>query len=417
MAKEEKTFFGKVKSFFRASPENPQSNLANPSSWFIDWIGGSTSNSGVEVNQDSSLTLAAVWACNRVIAESIASIPLNVYRRTPTGKELATDHPLFYLLHNEPNEKQTSFQWRETAQTHVNLTGNAYTLIERKSNGEVVKLPYTEKQDWTVRTKNNQIYYFLNGIPVYPDDVFHLPGLSLNGLTGLSTIGYAREAIGLGLATQIFGNKFFGNGARLSGVLEHPATLSDQAYARLQNSWSNSNSGLENAHKTKILEEGMKYTQLSVSPEEAQFILTRKFNVNDICRIFRVPPHMVADLEKSAFSNIEQQSIDFVTHTIRPWAVRWEQEINRKLFKVSERGQYFAEFNLEGLLRGDAQSRAEFYNKLFQMGSISPNEIRTKENMNTYEGGDQRFVQLNMIPVEQTKDYYKTQNNNPENGN
>jgi HK97 family phage portal protein len=242
-------------------------------------------------------------------------------------------------------------------------------------------------------------------------DVLHIPGLGFDGLVGYSPIAMAKNAIGLAIATEEYGSKFFANGAAPSGVLEHPGTIKDPS--RVRESWQQTFGGSQNSGKIAVLEEGMKYTPISISPEQAQFLETRKFQINEIARIFRVPPHMVGDLEKSSFSNIEQQSLEFVKYTLDPWVIRWEQSIRRSLLSNEEKQKYFVKFNFEGLLRGDYQSRMNGYATARQNGWMSANDIRELENLDRIpgeDGGDLYLVNGNMIPLNGKDTNTDTQN-------
>lgn len=369
----------------------------------VDFIGGS--NSGVRVDELRAMQTSAVYACVKILAETVASLPLHLYKKGKDGKnEQAEQHPLFCCLYESPNEEMTSFEFRETMMTSVLLWGNAYARIIRKK-GHVSELWYLKPQNMTVERDSvtHRIKYtysddITNQTVIYsPEQVFHLKGLSLDGVKGISPIAQAREAVGLALATEEYGAKFFGNGARPGGVLEHPGILKDPE--KLRESWNKVYQGTRNSHKVAVLEEGLKYHSIGIAPEDAQFLETRKYQVNEICRIFRVPPHLVGDLERATFSNIEHQSIEFVQHTIRPWLVRWEQEISRSLLDESERLLYFARFNVDGLLRGDYKSRMEGYAIGRQNGWLSINDIRKLEDMSLVpadKGGDDYLVNGNM---------------------
>ena len=376
------------------------------------FMGGSTS--GKRVNERSAMQMTAVYSCVRILSEAIASLPLHVYQYSDSGsKEKAVKHPLYFLLHDEPNPEMSSFVFRETLMTHLLLWGNAYAQIIRNGKGEIVALYPLMPDRMTVdRDENGQLYYqyqvskddapTMDGSTVIlrPCDVLHVPGLGFDGLVGYSPIAMAKNAIGMAIACEEYGAKFFANGANPSGVLEHPGTLKDPG--RVRDSWNAAFGGSSNAHKVAVLEEGMKYTPISISPEQAQFLETRKFQINEIARIFRVPPHMVGDLEKSSFSNIEQQSLEFVKYTLDPWVVRWEQSIARRLLKPEEKAQYFVKFNLEGLLRGDYQSRMNGYAIGRQNGWMSANDIRELENLDRIpaeEGGDLYLINGNMLPL------------------
>jgi len=384
-----------------------RSSLANPDKWLVEWFaGGGKAASGVTVNENTALNSTAVFACVRILAETIASLPLVVYERLESGgKQRAQGHYLYSILHDQPNPEMTSFEFRETLMGHLALWGNAYAEIERDNAGRVVGLwPLRPDKMRVMRDEQSLRYEYQ--LPnsgtvavLRQQNVLHIRGLSSNGIVGYSPIRLAREAIGLALATEEFGARFFGQGSRPSGVLEHPGQLSEEAAKRLRKSWEELHSGLSNAHRIAILEEGMSWKQIGVPPEDAQFLETRKFQITEIARIYRIPPHMLADLERATFSNIEHQAIEFVVHTIRPWLVRWEQALKRDLFMPAERDIYFAEFLVDGLLRGDIESRYRAYSVGRQWGWLSANDVRELENMNPIEGGDTYLIPLNMVPA------------------
>lgn len=376
------------------------------------FMGGSTS--GKHVNERTSMQMTAVYSCVRILSEAIASLPLNTFVYTDSGgKEKAISHPLYHLLHDEPNPEMSSFIFRETLMTHLLLWGNAYAQVIRNGKGEVIALYPLMPDRMTVdRDKNGHLYYKYtkssedaptmdNGsVILSPSDVLHIPGLGFDGLVGYSPIAMAKNAIGLAIAAEEYGSKFYANGAAPSGVLEHPGTLKDPG--RVRESWQSTFGGSANANKVAVLEEGMKYTPISISPNEAQFLETRKFQINEIARIFRVPPHMVGDLEKSSFSNIEQQSLEFVKYTLDPWVIRWEQALYRTLLSEEEKKTVFFKFNVEGLLRGDYASRMNGYATARQNGWMSANDIRELEDLDRIPaelGGDLYFVNGNMLPL------------------
>ena len=361
---------------------------------------------GVMVTPDTAMTNAAVYACVRVLAESVASLPLKLYRRRADGgKELATNHALYSVLHDLANSEITSFEMRETLMMHVALRGNAYCELDINGRGDVLGLwPITPWRVTMKRHTDGGLYYHVSlpqgGEAVLPQyRVWHIRGLSQNGLLGMSPVSVMRNAIGLALTTEQLGQAFYGNGATPGGVLEHPGRLGDQAYRRMMESWEGRHKGVSKANRIAILEEGMKYTSIGLSMDDAQFLQTRKFQKSEIASIFRVPPHMIGDLERATFSNIEQQSIDFVVNTLRPWLVRIEQSITRDLIGPIERGKIFAEFSVDGLLRGDIASRYNAYSIGRNGGWLSPNDVRVMENMNPIQGGDAYSTPLNMAPL------------------
>ena len=374
------------------------------------------SNAGEQVDEKAAMQIPTVYACVRLLAESIAALPLHLYRVTDDNgnKEKARDHPLYKILYRQPNPEMTSFVFWETLMTHLLLWGNAYAQIIRNGKGEVVALyPLMPNRMEVNRDKNGKLYYLystqsddaptMKGSTVYldPSEVLHIPGLGFDGLVGYSPIAMAKNAIGMAIACEEYGAKFFANGAAPGGVLEHPGTIKDPQ--RVRESWQSTFGGSGNANKIAVLEEGMKYTPIGISPEQAQFLETRKFQINEIARIFRVPPHMVGDLEKSSFSNIEQQSLEFVKYTLDPWVIRWEQSIQRSLLSKDEKTVYFVKFNLEGLLRGDYQSRMNGYAIGRQNGWMSANDIRELENLDRIpaeQGGDLYLINGNMLPLQ-----------------
>ena len=374
-----------------------------------------TSSAGKRVNERSAMQMTAVYSCVRILSEAVASLPIHVYKYNESGgKEKALDHPLYFLLHDEPNPEMTSFAFRETLMTHLLLWGNAYAQIVRNGKGEVIGLyPLMPDRMRVDRDENGHLYYeywltnedapTMKGLSVIlqPKDVLHIPGLGFDGLVGYSPIAMAKNAIGLAIAAEEYGSKFYANGAAPSGVLEHPGTLKDPS--RVRESWQATFGGSGNSNKVAVLEEGMKYTPISISPNEAQFLETRKFQINEIARIFRVPPHMVGDLEKSSFSNIEQQSLEFVKYTLDPWVSRWEQNMMRSLLTQDEKTTYFIKFNVDGLLRGDYQSRMNGYAIGRQNGWMSANDIRELENLDRIPaelGGDLYLINGNMTKLE-----------------
>ena len=367
-----------------------------------------SSMSGKSVTPSSAIQVSAVYACVRVIAETIASLPLHVYESTDAGSRKANEHPLYRLLHDEPNTEMTSFIWREVMLSHLLLYGNSYCQILRSGRSKIVGLypllPDHMAVDRDTKGKLTYTYTTSEGRmeQLNPEDVLHIPGLGFDGVMGYSPIALEKAAIGLGIAAEEYGSKFFQNGARPSGILTHPNTVKDPAALRA--SWNAAYGGSGNASRVAVLEEGMTFVPLSMPNNEAQFLETRKFQVTEICRIFRVPPHMIGDLERATFSNIESQNISFAVHTIRPWLVRIEQAINKTLIPENEKGRYYVQFNIDGLMRGDYKSRMEGYAIARQNGWMSANDIRALENLNSIaaeEGGDAYLVNGNMIPISQ----------------
>lgn len=360
--------------------------------------------SGKPVNERTAMQTTAVYACVRILAEAVASLPLHVYEyQEDGGKKMVHDHPLYYLLHDEPNPEMTSFVFRETLMSHLLIWGNAYAQIVRNGAGQVLGLyPLLPDKMDVQRDDRGTLYYVYSrnsdenpmfkdygDIRLKAEDVLHIPGLGFDGLIGYSPIAMAKNAVGMTLACEEYGASFFANGANPGGVLEHPGVLKDPS--KVRESWNSVYRGVNNAHKIAVLEEGMKYQQIGIPPEEAQFLETRKFQINEITRLYRIPPHMVGDLEKSSFSNIEQQSLEFVKYTLDPWVIRWEQSLQKSLLLPGEKNKYFIKLNVDGLLRGDYESRMNGYATGRQNGWFSANDIREMENLNPIpdeEGGN-----------------------------
>ena len=380
--------------------------------------------SGKPVNERTAMQTTAVYACVRILAEAVASLPLHVYEyQDDGGKKLVHDHPLYYLLHDEPNPEMTSFVFRETLMSHLLIWGNAYAQIIRDGAGRVLGLyPLLPDKMEVQRDDKGNIYYVYSrnsdenptfkeygNIKLKAEDVLHIPGLGFDGLIGYSPIAMAKNAVGMTLACEEYGASFFANGANPGGVLEHPGVLKDPS--KVRESWNSVYRGVSNAHKIAVLEEGMKYQQIGIPPEEAQFLETRKFQINEIARLYRIPPHMVGDLDKSSFSNIEQQSLEFVKYTLNPWVIRWEQSLQRSLLLPGEKGKYFIKLNVDGLLRGDYQSRMNGYAVGRQNGWFSANDIREMENMNPIpdeEGGNLYLINGAMTKLADAGAFAKT---------
>lgn len=389
---------------------------------FYHWSGWpfvfGRSASGKNVNEFTAMQTTAVYACVRILAESIASLPLHVYEYKGQGKERVSEHPLYGLLHDSPNPEMTSFIFRETAMTHLLLWGNAYAQILRDGMGRVVGLyPLLPNRMSVDRDEQGEIVYtympsndsnphVTQQVKLHRQDVLHIPGLGFDGLVGYSPIAMARNAVGMTLACEEYGSAFFANGARPGGVLKHPGVLKDPS--KLRKSWQAVYGGTANTGKVVVLEEGVDYQQISIPPEEAQFLETRKFQIDEIARLYRVPPHMIGDLDKSSFNNIEQQSLEFVKYTLNPWVVRWEQSLQKALLSPAEQKRYFMKFNVDGLLRGDYQSRMAGYAVGRQNGWLSANDIREMENMNPIpdeEGGNLYLINGNMTKLKDAGDF------------
>ena len=374
----------------------------------MSWaFSGGASASGVVVSPQTAMQSAAVYSSVKVLAESIGMLPLNLYRKDANNQRtLMAEHPLHVLCHDQPNEWMTSVEFWEMMVISLNLRGNAFAYINRNRSGQVVELLPLQPDMVQVQMGTDfQLQYDVS----MPDgtfkrfavgEIFHIRGMSMNGWQGISPISYARESIGLSLATEKFGGQLFKNGAKMGGVLEHPGKLSKDSYERIKASFDEAHSG-DNAHKTALLEEGMKFSRISLSANDSQFLETRKYQRSEIAAIFRVPPHMIGDLEKATFSNIEQQSLEFVNYSLMPWLVRIEKAIKRDLMTPAERKNLTAKFNVSGLLRGDASARSALYHNGILDGWMTRNEARAAESelgivLNPLQGLDLPLIPLNM---------------------
>ena len=373
------------------------------------------SAAGKIVNERTAMQMTAVYACVRVLSESIASLPLHVYRRGPEGNRIkAVEHPLFFLLHNEPNPEMTSYIFRQTLMTHLLLWGNGFAQILRNGKGEVLGLyPLMPNKMSVERDEKGQLYYkYLrngdepptlegNTVILLPENVLHIPGLGFDGLIGYSPISMTRNSIGLAMAAEEYGSKFFSNGAAPAGVLEMPGTIKD--VSKIRDSWNATFGGSANAGRVAILEEGLHFNPITMSPQDSQLIETRKFETTEIARIFRVPPHMIGDLEKSSFNNIEQEALEYVKYTLGPWVALWESYLEKALLSRREKDEYEIHFNMDGLLRGDYKSRMEGYAVGINNGFMCPNDVRRLENLDLIpdeKGGNNFLIQGAMIKLE-----------------
>ena len=367
-------------------------------------LDGPTTATGRSVSASTAMNASAVFACVRVRAETVASLPWVVYRRIPGGgKERDPSHPLYELLHDQPNPEQTAIEFRENLIGHLDLWGNAYAEIDWDARGRVRALYPLRPDRVTEEERDGQVYYVVTlpdgerkGLPAWR--VWHT-----RGFMGQSVIANARESIGLALAGEEYGARFFGNDSRPGGVLKSPKVLTKEAAKNLKESWEAAHSGLSNRHRVAVLEEGVEWQQIGIAPEDAQYLELRQFQVVDIARFFRVPPHKIASLERATFSNIEHQSIEFVVDCIRPICVRLEQSARRCLLTTEERPTWIAEHVIDGLLRGDTASRYQAYAIGRQWGWLSADDIRELENQNPLPDGQGQsyLVPMNMTPADQ----------------
>ena len=373
------------------------------------------SSAGKTVNERTAMQMTAVYAAVRILAEGVASLPLHVYRRGENGdRSKAEDMNLFYLLHDKPNPEMTSFIFREALMCHLLLFGNAYAQVLRNGRGEVAALyPLLPNKMSVERDEKGQLFYRYirndneppsmqgNTVILMPSEVLHIPGLGFDGLVGYSPISMTKNAIGLGLAAEEYGSRFFANGAAPAGVLEHPGVIKD--VSKLRESWNETFGGSRNAGKVAILEEGLHFNPISMSPQDSQLLETRQFQLTEIARIFRIPPHMLGDLSKATFSNIEHESLEFVKYTLTPWICRWESSLTDALLSREEQKKYEIRFNVDGLLRGDYKSRMEGYAVGINNGFLCPNDVRRLEGFDLIpeeKGGNSFLVQGAMIRLE-----------------
>ncbi|MTI12047.1 phage portal protein [Sansalvadorimonas verongulae] len=385
--------------------ENPANSMSDVE--LLDYI---QSNSGIHVSEKEAMKHAAVYSCIYVLSSSLAQLPLNVMRKQGNKIEVATDHAAYDLLSHSPNSWQTSYDWREGEQSHVSGWGNAFTKIRRNKKGELAEL-YPSFPWATSLLKNGNRYVYstydedFGYEAVQPEDMIHIRALGVAGIDwrmGKSPIRQHAETIGLGLAAQRYGSKFFESGGRATGLVTPKGALNKEAWGLLKSAWKAAKNTFRDTGGEILLPSELNYQAMTIPPEEAQFIDSRKMTRSEVAGIFNVPAHMINDLDKATFSNISEQAIQFVRHTMMPWVVKWEQELNRKLFTAAERrAGYYVKFNLAGLLRGTAKDRAEFYNKAITDGWMDRNEVRALEDLNPRDGLSELLISVNAVPASQ----------------
>lgn len=375
-----------------------------PSPALTEWLGGWRTSSGMKVSHQRSLELPIVWACVKVIAETVGSLPLITYERLePRGRSRAYDHELYHLLHRQPNPAMTASVFFELVAVHLALWGNFFAEVERRRGRVVALWPLPAGRVYAEVENGKKVIVAKTerGVEerIPSDRVLHVIGMSLNGVNGLSPIALHRQSVGLGLGAQEYGARFFGNGARPGGVLTHPSVISTEALQRLRTSWDAFYGGAENAHRVALLEEGMKFESVSLPPGDAQYIESADLTAKDIARIFRVPQHKVGIMDNAIKANVEAEGLNFWVDTIRPWVVRIEQAINASLVSPSDQPRIFSEFLVDALVRADIKSRYEAYAVGRQWGWLSPNDILEMENRNPIPDGDEYLRPLNMVPA------------------
>jgi len=401
--------FERIKRFTYAL-RSAISTLSNPQRWFVEMFGGGQeSKAGARVNEKTAAQVVAVFACIRLLGQVLASLPLHTYRRTAEGKEKARDHPLYFVLHTLWNKECTSYTGRLIMMVNLLLTGNAYAEIVRNRAGDVIELwPIPSNRVMPRRNSRTQeIFYEVYTMDgktrlLYQEQILHIQWVGAGNFDSFKPVVLAREAIGLSLAAEEFGSRFFSEGANASGIAEYPGKLSDEAYARFKKTFNEKYTGLSKGQRVMFLEQGLKFTKLTINPNEAQALETRRHQTEEIARFYGVPLHLLQEHTKSTSwgTGLEEMNIGFVIFSLRPYLVCWEQEFTRSIYLSSERRTYYSEFSVEGLLRGDSKARAEFYTAMFNIGVYSQNDIRAKENDNPFEGGNKHYVPLNMVAIE-----------------
>jgi HK97 family phage portal protein len=382
----------------RASINSPSATLED----FFKAFGWDTNTTaGIVVDKDTAMTLSAVWRAVSILSSSIAQLPVGLYRKEKGGdiKEI-TDHPGIELL-RKPNGLQTGYIFRESMQYNILTWGNGYAFIERDGTFRPTRFEILDPAKIDIEVAGDLLYYVREFTRTEGDFILHVPALSFDGVLGKSPIQVAKESIAGGLATQQFGNKFFASGAKQSGILTHPGRLGDKGTQNLRKSFNKIMKDDEGG--TMILEEGLQYHPISIPPDQAQFLDSRKFSVNEVARWYGVPPHLLGDLDRATYSNIEQQSIEFVMYSLMPWIRRWEDELNRKLLTEQEKQDHYFKFNINGLLRGDSKTRFEAYGLALDRGWMNIDEVRALEEMNNIPGGmgKKYLIQVNRTPIDQ----------------
>lgn len=378
--------------------------LANPDDWLLEWVGGAPSSSGERVNETTALGLAAYFACIRNISEDEAKLPLGMYEELlPRGRNALRRHYLAYMLQGETNSEMSSFSFRQTLMVHALGWGNGYAEIVRDTSGTPIALWPLDPTGVEVQRDTfgeKLLFYRVHGVPMTPRNIFHLHREGFTGVAGWALTQLQKDPLGNALAAQKFAGSFFGNGTTTTGTIEVPGAMSETAFKHLRESFMQRHTGSENQHRPVILEQGAKFNPTSTEPQKSQMVETMQFGIEEVCRMFRMPPHKVQHLLRATFSNIEEQNIEYVNDCLMGWLVRLEQEIDRKLLFPKERTTTYAKHNVDMLMRGDVAKRSAFYQIMFNIGAYSINDIREKEDLNPVDGGDTHFVNGALIPLE-----------------
>tara|TARA_R110000824_G_scaffold271530_2_gene460028 strand:- start:31 stop:1248 length:1218 start_codon:yes stop_codon:yes gene_type:complete len=370
-------------------------------SGFYSAMQQSTTAAGVVVTDESALNFTAVWAAIRILSESIAQLPLSIYETDKLGnKNESYNHKIYNILHRKPNNNMTTYTFIQKCMMDLLTRGNSFVYINRNGGAIPVELLPLDVRKVKLVENDGEIYYELqDGGIVDAYDILHFKVMSKDGFIGMSPVDVGASAIGYGLALEAYGNSFFSNGAKVSGVLSTERHLSDEAITRLRTSFAENYSSIQDANKTMVLEEGLKFQQISLSNEASQFLKSREFSITEIARLFNLPPHLLRDLTKSSFNNISEQSREFVQYSLMPYIVMMESEMNCKLFRANEIGKVSTKFTVNALLRGTPKDRAEYYRTMLNIGALSIDEIRQYEELPTITGGENHFMQLNMATL------------------
>ena len=405
------------------SETEKESNATSPSNWFVNWINGGETSSGEVVNEETAMKMAAVYACIRLLSQSVAKLPLHVYNNKGGKKIKDEKHAVTQLLETRPNPYMTPFDFKMTMEAHRQLYGNAYAEIQFGRDGYPKALWILNPEITEVVTdemNHGKVWYTTvlpdgQAVKLKYENVLHIKNIGLTGLKGMSPIAVARETIGSQMASQKYVSKFYKNGTTAKGVLTVPGvTLKPEAKKIVREEWEKMNTGMTNANRIAILDSGITYQDLTMSQADAQFIETQKLNTTDIARIYNVPPHMIADLEHATFSNIEHQSISFVKNTLQPLLVSWEQALNFQLFTPTEQKNYYCKYNVDSELRGDSKSRAEYYEIMERIGAYNIDEIRDKEDLPELENGlgKKHLISLNYTFLDKLEEYQMSKGQN-----
>jgi HK97 family phage portal protein len=401
-------------TFFEGTP------ISNPSQWLINLMGGGVSKSGIAINEETAIRVAAVFACVNTISSDLSALPLHLKKTVERGSENDINHPVYPLIHHLPNPETTAFEFWQMIWVNYLLTGFGYAYKKRNGAGNIIELwniPTNAIQPYR-NTQTGEKFYVVtdekgNRAKYYPEDIYCLRGMRFNRSDNVvKFIEVAREALGLSIAAEEFGARYFSNGAHLGGIVEYPGALTDDAFERFKESFYEKYAGVVNAGKVMFLESSNKgasrYIPVGNDPEKSQMIETRKFQIQEIARYFNLPLYKVLDYEKSTFNNNEQQKIDYLSSCLNAHIVHNEQTIMRDLLLPNERKRRFVKYNLKGFLRGDTAAQQAFYQTMLQNGVFSPNQVLELEDMNGYEGGDMRMVNGAMVPVELLADVWRT---------